>query len=114
MAKLPYHEMDLHRLENQLVHTLVQWDKAEERSEMRRSGRVNIYRIGILLKAKDEAMAAAKDLIAHGMSDRNAFVQAVTEHFGVNRRMHTFLKKVDSTVDVQRGRWVIDGEVQYR
>jgi hypothetical protein len=112
MSKLPYHEMNLPRLMNQLTHVLVQWDKAEERSEMKR-GRVNIYRMGILLKAKEEAEAEAKRLKAAGESDRDAFVGAVTQHFTATRRMHTFLKKVDPTVDVQRGRWVVSGEIAY-
>lgn len=111
MAKLPYHEMDLPRLFNQLTHVLVQWDKAEERRELRRGGRVNIYRMGHFLKAKQEAEEDATTRVQQGYTEREAFVRSVMDHFTPSPRINTLLRKVDSTVDVHRGHWTLSGVV---
>ena len=45
----------LDRLHQKLVHVLIKWDEADSRREMKRIGRVNIYRMGHLLGAAQRA-----------------------------------------------------------
>lgn len=90
----------------QLSHMLIKLDEAESKSEIKRIGRANIYRMGILLKAMHEAEEEAEKYVDDGVPVKEAFIMAVTSHFTPTRRMHTFLKKIDPSVDVKYGSWV--------
>jgi hypothetical protein len=99
------------RLHQKLLHVLITWDKAEERAELKRGRRPNIYRMGIYLKAAQDAEAEAEAAVAAGETVERAYTDAVTEHFTPTAWVRTFLRKyVDSTVDVDRGHWVVRGE----
>jgi hypothetical protein len=91
--------LELDRLYNQLITVLVKMDQAENRRHP------NIYRMGLLLEAAQKAKEEATDLIHDGQDVNTAFGTAVAHNFTVSRRIHTFLKKVDPTIDVQYGSW---------
>jgi hypothetical protein len=94
--------MILKKLHSQLVHLLVKMDEAAARRERH----PNIYRMGLFLKAAQEAEVMAEADVAAGHDATRAFVTAVMANFTPTRRMHTFLKKIDPTVDVKYGGWV--------
>lgn len=100
----------IERLHQKLIHVLIKWDEAESRAEMKRGRLPNIYRMGHYLKAAQDAQDEAEAEVAEGADPDRAYVDAVTDHFTVTRRIHTFLKKIDPTVDVQYGNWVVRGE----
>ena len=99
----------IERLHQKLIHVLIKWDEAESRREAKR-GHANIYRIGHFLKAAQDAEDQAKAAAAGGINEMIAYRDAIAEHFTPTSRIRTFLRKnVDGRVDVEHGRWVVEG-----
>ena len=101
--KWPHDLITLADYERRLVHELTAYDRAEYQRE--RVG--NIYRLGHLLGAKDEAVKIAQERIDRGQEVLEAFTVAVCEVFTPTRGLHKALRNCGVTVDVERGRWVI-------
>lgn len=53
---------DVARVKEIMAHVVTVYDRAEEAKEIKRGGRVNIYRLGLLLKATDAACASIRKL----------------------------------------------------
>lgn len=106
---------DFHAL---LIGHLTQYDRAEERRELKRGGRTNIYRLGHLLKAAEKVEKAAKDF---GIWDRDdpaalkAYHNFLTQNFiyesrtrgGPDRFVISNLNKLDKQIQA----WVEHGKL---
>lgn len=77
-----------------LAHELTQLDIKESARERR----VNVYRLGHYLAAKDRAV----ELVAQGKSESEAFAECFTP----TRGMHGIAERLGLALDVDRGRWV--------
>lgn len=89
-------------LHDRLVSHIVQDDRRQARGR-----RHNPNALGIMLRAAQEAREEA---VRDGGTVA-AWVRAVCRNFTATRPMHTFLKKVDSGVEVVHGEWVVGERV---
>ena len=106
---------DFHRL---LVGHLTQYDRAQEKRELKRGGRANIYRIGILLQAAEKVEEKAKSFGIWDRDDANAlqaYRNFLTQHFiyegsdrgGPRRFSISNLNKLDKQITA----WVEKGKL---
>ncbi len=102
--------MTLKSLQDSLVEHIIKSDRKDE-ARADRAGRYhNPHALALMLGAAEEALAAAKRARgAYPADSKEAWLDAVMLHFNPTRTMHTFLKKIDPTIDVVRGEWVYKG-----
>lgn len=80
-----------------LASAVTDIDRKESAREAKR-GRVNVYRLGIMLNAVAECCAE----IEAGAQPWQAFAR----NFNPTREFHTFARAAGLPLDVERGRWV--------
>lgn len=85
----------------ELVHVITQQDMRNEKKQ-----HYNIHSLGLHMQAAEEARKEAQELTSRGTPAQDAFVVSVMSNFNPAPHLRTFLRKLDSAVDVRSGRWV--------
>lgn len=87
---------------DELLHAITQQDM----KDAKRGRGYSMYALPQMLKAANEARDEALASASRGAPEQDAFIVAVASNFNPAPFLRTFLRKLDATVDVQRGRWV--------
>lgn len=101
MSGVPFHH-DVAALHDKLTSHIVRQDRKDQERAARKGRHFNHYALGLMLKVAQEA----RDEAEQDGGTKADWLGAVQRHFTVTRPMHTFLKKIDPTVGVERGHWV--------